>query len=149
MENGKRELACEKDETSVKKLELNLRRRTIWSLRICITDDIEVATIALQLQSRLTSLVAQWRQRHLPKSALHFQSIVSLFSRFHRGHDCAGLVVALPRKTILDMRRFRVKKKSTIWWKTRDKIDVSKYPYPHRDSIWPWFDCYMIPWENS
>ena len=110
MENGKRELACEKGWDDVRKLELNLRRRTIWSLCICISDNNEVATIALQFQSRLTSLVVQWRQRHLLEIALHVQSICfAFFLVWRRGHDCAELVVALPRKTILDMRRFRLK----------------------------------------
>ena len=36
-------------------------------------------------------------------------------------------LVALPRKTILDMRRFGLKKRTI--WKTRGEIDVRRYPY--------------------
>ena len=54
------------------------------------------ATIALPFQSSLTTLLLQWRQRNVPKSVLHF---------------ALSSLVALARKTILDMRRLRLKKK--------------------------------------
>ena len=63
------------------------------------------ATIALPFQSSLTTLLLQWRQRNLPESVLRF---------------ALSSLVALVGKTIIDMRRFRLKKK-TIRWKRAEK----------------------------
>ena len=47
----------------------------------------------------------QWRQRNLPKSVLHVQRFC--FAYFRRCRVALRSLVAPPRKTIFDMRRFR------------------------------------------
>jgi len=106
---------------------------------VSVSDEIEVAKITIDEATiswikatialpSLTTLVMQWRQRNLPKKVLHVQSFC--FANFLIPVVVVialSLVVVLPRKTILDMRRFCLKTDDLI--ETRDKIDVRRYPY--------------------
>ena len=65
---------------------------------------------------------------------LHVQSSccwLFYFLRFcsrRRCGACMSSPVVLPLKTILDTQRFPLRK-TTIWWKTRDEINIRRYPY--------------------
>ena len=104
-----------------------------------VSDEIEVAKITIDEATiswikatialpSLTTLVMQWRQRNLPKKVLHVQSFC--FANFLIPVVVVialSLVVVLPRKTILDMRRLRLKTDDLM--ETRDEINVRRYPY--------------------
>ena len=68
------------------------------------------AKIALPFQSRLTTEVVQWQQwKPAKKCTVRSEFLFCLLSRFCRCRGCVKLLVALTRKTLLDMRRFRLK----------------------------------------
>ena len=103
------------------------------------------AKIALPFQSRLTTKVVQWQQgKPAKKCTVRSEFLFCLLSRFCRCCGCVKLLVALPRKTRLDMRRFRLKnrrfngKHATTYC---NDIDFRRYPY--RGSHYErhvWFD---------
>ena len=81
-------------------------------------DEIEVATIALPLQSSLAMLVMQCQTRNLPKSVLHAQSFFLIFS-FSFSHRCCGCTRLANSITTQNNPWYAMilSEKPTSWWK--------------------------------
>ena len=102
-------------------------KRTWLTLRkLCMGDipsQIKVATRCYWFWSSLTTE---------SREICTFRVLVVdyLFSSFLQSTSlwCLSSPVVLPLKTILDTQRFPLRK-TTIWWKTRDEINIRRYSY--------------------
>ena len=73
----------------------------------------------------------QWRQKRLPNSVLHVQcfAVIINLPLFKNIFSFPSSFWLMPLKTILGVRRFRMKNSVMIWLKTSDEINVRRYPY--------------------
>ena len=94
-------------------------KKYFWKWRwYTVIDEIEVATIALPLQSSLAMLVMQCQTRNLPKRVLHAQSFFLIFS-FSFSHQCCGCTRLANSITTQNNPWYAMilSEKPTSWWK--------------------------------
>lgn len=118
-------------------------------VRLCMgmADKIEVVTIAIDektiLEITATIALPYSDQVWQPLSVLFVQSFCFACKTYSFFYFLFAVVfrfvflssvVALQRKTILDIRKFRWK--VTIWWKTRVENDARRYPRIERLLKW-------------